>query len=354
MSSKQFTLDRKTFVPALIGAGLCVFLLKSGILSLFFLVPLGFVAYRCDYKIAWLTVFSAFIGNLILVLIAAGAGTPFPLIILDLFYFAIMTFVFTWITAPPPDLSFNLPGPVRLVAGSCVAAIVFSFTFFKSMESEGFIEYIESFLGALISASRSSGIDVVQSAQLEMFSVDALVITIRSVMLRGGSLVSCALLFFICRQMSFLIASISQRMKGFAVQGRNLIFFHVYPQLIWVFSSSLLLVVFSKAVQINALEILLWNILIICAMLYLAQGLGIVQFFLSRPGTPGFMKMLFGVLFVILLFSPFVNMLLLGGIILLGVAENWVPLRAPKQTRPPSTPEAGDGSKDDPSIDGSS
>jgi hypothetical protein len=70
--------------------------------------------------------------------------------------------------------------------------------------------------------------------------------------------------------------------------------------------------------------------------------LGILQFFLSRSGIPPFVKLLSGLVFVILLFSPLLNAFLLAGIMLLGVAENWVPFRVSKQDGPPSTPEAGD------------
>ena len=91
-------------------------------------------------------------------------------------------------------------------------------------------------------------------------------------------------------------------------------------------------------------EIILWNILILCAILYLAQGLGILQFFLARPTVSPSFKLLLSVLFIFLFFSPVINVVLLGGVVLLGIAENWVPFRAPKQNGPPSTPEAGDSS----------
>jgi hypothetical protein len=173
-------------------------------------------------------------------------------------------------------------------------------------------------------------------------------------MLRGGSLVSCVLLFFVCCQIILILARLSFRLFGKNFQGKNsgetmfnginpLALFHVNPKVIWVFSSSLLLVVITKAMKFEIPEIILWNILVICSILYLAQGLGIMQFFLIKPSFSHFLRMILVIAFVFVLFSPFINAFLFGGLVLLGIAENWLPLRVSKQSGPPSTPEAGDG-----------
>ena len=125
----------------------------------------------------------------------------------------------------------------------------------------------------------------------------------------------------------------------------SFITFRAAPALIWVLSSSLLLVVLSRVARLVVPEIILWNILVLCIILYFAQGLGILQFFLSRPSVPVFLRFFLTVLLIILIFSPAVNAVLLIGIVLLGIAENWAPFRAPKPNGPPSTPEGGnDGS----------
>jgi hypothetical protein len=122
----------------------------------------------------------------------------------------------------------------------------------------------------------------------------------------------------------------------------TLAFFHVNPIMIWVFSAALLLVVLTRILRMQIPEIILWNILVLCVILYLAQGLGIIQFLLSRSSLSPFLKLALTLLMVFLLFSPFLNMLLLGGFFILGIIENWVPLRVLKKNAPPSTPEAGD------------
>jgi len=378
MYSGLIAFEKKTFVPALVGAGLSLFFLKSGFLSFFFLVPLGFVCYKYHYKIAWLAFFLASLGNIIIAVgnsagfaagitggNSGGPGIPFAIISLDILYFAVMTFIFTWIISPPPALSVNMSGFVRLMTGSCLGAMALTFLLFKTMASQGFLEYLNLMMKSLLSAS--SGANVVQSALLDIWTAESAIETIKAIMLRGGSLLTCVMLFFLCSQMSLFLVRMSLRGRrvnapeeypskmasvGINSGGINSVgtnsteiisfsVFHVAPAAIWVFSSSLLLVVFTRVTKLEIPEIILWNILIVCAILYFAQGLGILQSFFQRSSFTPFVRLLFGVLIVVMLLSPFLNVFFLGGLVLLGIAENWVPFRAPKQNGPPSTPEAG-------------
>ena len=330
------------YVPALIGALSCLFFIKSGFLSFFFLAPLGFVAYRYDFKTAWLSFLFAAAGNILLAFGISGGGIS--TVALDIFYFTMMALIFTCITAPPTYLREKVSGPYRLIGGSCLGALVFTVILRKMMATQGFPEYVDYLLNTLLSAFRSSGMDVVQSARLQMLNAEIVMEAIQAIMLRGGSFVSCLLMFFVCHQLSvFFVRLFAGRGKAISPKGVNsLAFFHVVPSVIWVFSFSLFLVVVTRITGIIPLEIALWNVLVICAILYSAQGLGILQFFLARSSLP-FMRLLIGLLLVLILLSPLLNLMLLGGLILLGLIENWMPLRASKNNEPPSTPEAGDG-----------
>jgi len=176
---------------------------------------------------------------------------------------------------------------------------------------------------------------------MESMTPETVLAFIKSTVLRGGGLVSTLLLFVFCRQISFAMARLSPGNKPSDEQGANaLLGFRVDPVLIWVISGSLLLVVLSSMVKLEVPEIILWNILILCGILYFAQGLGILQFFLTRPTVSPFLRLPLSIFFIVLLFSPGINVVLLGGVALLGIAENWVPFRAPKSNGPPSTPEA--------------
>ena len=326
-------------IPVLIAIAVCLFFVKSGFLSFFFLVPLGFIAFRYDYRTAWRTFFLAALGNAFMAIgTVAIQGIPMSQTYWDILYFTVMTLLFTWIIAPPPFIPYKMSAEVRLVAGSCLGALLFTGIFFRIMATPGFSESISSWIQVLDSFNRS-GSDVVQTALLDSLSTELVMAAMKSLMLRGASLVSCIFLFFASRQISKALVHLSRRERGTSFFAA----FHVYPVIIWVFSGSLLLVVLTRIIKLEFPEILLWNIMILCAIMYLAQGLGILQYFLMRPAMPPFLRLAFSVLFFVLLFSPVINAVLLAGIVLLGIAENWVVFRTPDNNRPPSTPEAGDG-----------
>jgi len=313
-------------------------------LGFFFLVPLGFVSYRYGYRIAWSALLLAIVGNVFLALVTVLTRGLHPAeIFWDILYFTTMSCIFTCIISPPPALSSRFSGGMRLIIGSCLGALLFMGIFLRSISTPGFSEYLGSILNSVVSNYRSSGSDVVQNALMESLTADAVLDFMKSMMLRGGSLVSAVFMFFICRQISFALAFMANRRQGkqgMNPQSTSLAGFHVYPTIIWVLSASLLLVVLTKMAKLEIPEIILWNILILCGILYLAQGLGILQFFLARPTVSPSLKLLLSVLFIFLFFSPVINVVLMGGVVLLGIAENWVSFRAPKQNGPPSTPEA--------------
>jgi hypothetical protein len=318
--------------------------MRTGFLAFFFLAPLGFVAYRFDYKSAWTAFFFAVLGNLVLALGARSSrGVSLMDTLWDIVYYGIMAFIFTGIVAPPPALSERFRGAVRFFCGSCLGAFLLALFFLQTSSSPVFLEYINYLLDVIFQINPPSSSDVVNNAMLGSLSAEVILEAVKTVMLRGGSLVSCILLFAVCRQTGFLLARLSLRKAAAASPERSsLASFRVDPMVIWAFSISLFLVVVTGITRLEILEIILWNILVLCVILYFTQGLGILQFFLSRFALSPFPKVFFLVVLVVVLFSPFLNVLLLGGLFLLGVAENWVPLRAPKKSGPPSTPEAGD------------
>jgi len=333
--------NRKFFFTALVGAGLSLLLLRSVLLAFFFLVPLGFLAYRHEYRIAWTAALFAALGNLVMALWArTSRGVPLADTLLDIVYFGLMAVIFTAIVAPPPVLSEKFKGPARFFGGSCLGALLLAYVFLQTSSSAGFLEYIRYLLNAAIQTSNP---DAFQGAMLGVLSAEVVLEAIRTVMFRGGSLVSCILLFAVSRQIGLFLARFALRRRGVTPPVTSSVaLFRVAPVVIWVFSASLLLVVLSSVTRLQLPEILLWNILILCVILYFTQGLGVLQTFLARFAASPSSKFFLLVFFLIVLFSPFLNVLFLGGLFLLGVVENWVPLRAPKINGPPSTPGAGD------------
>jgi len=340
----SIAIQRKYLFQAIIGAGLSLLLLRTGVFAFFFLVPIGFVFYRYNYRCAWTAFLFAVLGNFILAVGArASRGVSLTDTLWDIIYYGLMAFIFTMIVAPPPALSLRFKGAVRFFCGSCLGALLLSYLFLQVSSSPVFLEYINYLLSVVFQVNPPSGSDVVQNAMFGGLSTEVILETIQTVMLRGGSLVSCILLFAVCRQTSFFLARLSaRRAAGASPETSTLVSFRVSPTVIWVFSASLLLVVLTRITGLEIPEIILWNILTLCVILYFVQGLGILQFFFTRFVLSPLPRVLLFVLLVVVLFSPFLNLLLLGGLFLLGVAENWAPLRAPKKSGPPSTPEAGD------------
>ena len=345
-------IKRKELIPALIGAGICLLFSRSSLLALFFLMPLGFLAFRYGYRVAWSALFLAVMANTLLALgTALGRGFALTEMFWGVFFFAAMASLFTWAAAPPPTFPLRVCATTRLLIGSFFASLLLIGMFFRVIASTNFLEQVVAATNA-IARQGTSGADVVQNALFAEMTPEVALGVIRSVVLRGGALISSTALFFLCRQMGFILARLFTRNKAAGNspggtetnhQGVNsLIVFRVHPMLIWVLSASLLMVVFASRANLEIPEIVLWNILILCCILYLAQGIGILQFFLARPAVTPFLKLLLCIMVVVLLFiSPGINVVLFGGVVLLGIAENWVPFRVPASNGPPSTPEAG-------------
>jgi hypothetical protein len=292
---------------------------------------------------------------------AAGGFSP-TVFFFNTFYFTVITAVFVWCSQPPPGLSQRINAVVRLAAGSCVAAMLFVVIFLRMVASPGFSEVLLTVSNAMAARQAGAGgYDVVQRALMAEVTPEQLLQFTRTVILQGGALIAAVLLLFASRQMSLVLARILPKGKLAGGAGNNgadfraadgAVFhatggadFRAAPQLIWVLSGSLFLVVVSTMANLQAPRILLWNVLALCAILYLAQGFAIVKFFLAKSVFTPLMRLLLSVSFVLLLFSPGINAVLLAGVALLGIAENWVPFRVPKSNGSPSTPEAGDDRK---------
>jgi uncharacterized membrane protein len=328
-----------SLLPALIGAVLCVVFIRAGILKFFFLTPLGFAASAYHARTGWIALLLAAAGNSLINLGFVVSGfLPWGEMAWDLLYFTVMTSAFLWILVPPGGKSrfSRLPGTARFVAASSVCALLVLGLLFQVLEDEAFYGHVNTQLEMIKSLYLSSGADVVQNALLESLTADFIISAVKTMLERGGALASCMFIFFVNRQISLALARILRR-QG---RGAGMRSFHVPAFFIWVLSSSLLLVLLCRIAGLEIPEILVWNILTLCSILYFAQGLGIIQYFLTGPAVSPFRRMLVSIILILLLFSFGINAIILGLVILLGIAENWVSFRRPKTSGPPPTPEA--------------
>jgi uncharacterized protein YybS (DUF2232 family) len=328
-----------SLVPALIGAAVCVVFIRTGILRFFFLAPLGFAAAGYNTKTGWTALLFAVAGHTLISLVLVVSNLlPWGETGWEFLFFALMTAAFLWILAPPRGKSrfSRIPGTARLAVGSSACTLVVLGVLFHVLDNEASYEYVKAQLETVKSLYLPSGSDVVQNALLESLTADFILRSVRMILERGGALASCVFIFFVNRQISLALARIFRGRSG----AGGMRSFHVPAFVIWALSSSLLLVLLCRAAGLQAPEILGWNILTLCCILYFAQGLGIIQYFLTGPSVPPFRRILSLVILIVLLFTFGINAIILGLIILLGIVENWVSFRKPKLSGPPSTPGA--------------
>ncbi|MDR2797535.1 MAG: hypothetical protein LBB80_04260 [Treponema sp.] len=328
-------------VPALLSAGMCLGAIHSGFLIFFFLVPLGFMAYGYNFRSAWVSALVVIGGNGIWFLVSSGSAA-YPW--LNMLYFTAMLLVFTWIVAPPFNFShlakkggvLCLSTAYRLIIGSVIGALTCWYIIEATWDTQGFKVLLQSQAELFRSlAITSAGTDVVQRSLLEQYTdPEALIAQFGSVALRGGGLAACGVVFFINRQISLVCVRFIRRIRVRS----SIIHFHTAPWFIWVLSLSLLGVLVGTIIGIGPLEIGAWNMITICAILYLAQGGGIILYVLARMSLPPFIRVGLNVLLIILICSPKINLLALGALGLLGIAEHWVSFRAPKSDGSSSTP----------------
>jgi hypothetical protein len=329
------------YAPVFICAGLSVVLMRSGFLSFFFLIPLGYCAAAYNARTARRAVL-AVIGLNILVSLGLGFffhGSAAGLFLVVLYY-TVMSGVFFWIMVPlvrgPAFLKVRTA--YRLILGSLAGALSFLLVMYTPLDSAGFSAFIRSQAEMLASLYiSSSGADAARRSFLESFVTPEKVLELLTLaVLRGGAVASCLFLFFISRQIALSLVRMIRRIPSSGQGGLR--GFHVPEFSIWVLSFSLLAVLGFRFLKLTFMETAAWNVLVVYGMLFLAQGGGIVLFILSRRMPPPLIRFLLNVLAVMVIFSPGINAVALGGLVLLGIAENWVPFRVPKSDGSSSTP----------------
>jgi hypothetical protein len=325
---------------ALVGAAVSLIFVRTGFLGWLFLLPLGLAAYCCNPRTAWLSALVALGGNSLIVLGLVwfmdydprfqGWGAV---------YYALTVLVFTWIVVPPLWTQRRIPVPAayRLVLGAVIASAAMAPLFYwaqNDQEVRGLVLGQADAAASLYAAGGSSGGDAVQRFFSEQLTPELILDSIIFIGLRGGMVVSCLLFLVLSRQLALMITRFVRHIQP----GGNLIAFHTGSWLIWGLSFSLAAVLLGRLTGIGFMEIAGWNILVLCASLYLAQGGGIALYLFARAPLPVGFRFLVNILVVVILFSPGINAAVLGALILLGIAENWVPFRVPKSDGPSSTP----------------
>jgi len=146
---------------------------------------------------------------------------------------------------------------------------------------------------------------------------------------RGIMLAALVFVMFINRQLSFLVSRLFRKRRAGDLTG-----FFAPKRTVWVFAAALPVILLGRTLPAPFVEIVAWNVLVACALVFLAQGGGIVLFNLSRRSMPVPVRVILAVVFVVIMFVSPVNLFVLGALLILGVAENWFPMRRAEPEAP--------------------
>ena len=305
---------------AIVCAAASVASLKTGYFIFLFLLPMALAAFLGEAKTAWAAaVLAVTINIIVLVYFYMYLGADPVLLKWNALYYSVMVLVFTWINAPLGKIPLLREIPFRMAIGAVLCIVIF-LPFFAVMiynnEVQSVIARQIEDIGALSLNAEASGL-----------TPEELISGMAYMVIRGGIPLSCLVFWWINRQFGLLISRVIRR--GQAVPSERLPGFRVPFFMVWVLSASLGLILLGRVGNIDVLDIAGWNILVLSATLFLVQGGAIMMHFLMRfPPLP---RLLINIGIVILLFRPGVNAVILCLLVLLGIAENWVPFRAPKQ-----------------------
>jgi len=313
---------RSTVLPVLVGAVVCAALAWSVYLGPLFLIPIGVLAFRYPLRISILggllaTVFSFFIYSA-----PSFAFWPYT------FYFGASIAILIW------TIRFSgLRLSYRLIIASIAGTLALGPIVWSLLRDPAVMELFKQQTKAVISMyEQASSADVVQRSIIEQqMTPEGILKSIEFLGLRGVAVAFHMVFFFFSWQVAQFFSRSTQRRISF-------IQFHVVPAVIWVVSVSLVFVLAGTAFSIPPLEIAGWNMATLALFLYLAQGIGVFQFRTLRFYRFPLGRFMVNFVTLLILFSPGINAIALGSLVILGIVENWVPLRVLKSNGPSSTP----------------
>ena len=310
--------------------------------SPFFLVPIGIVAMVGGaFPLAVSVVLTVAI-NFIVVLASAGplTGELATALFSDSAYFLVLVASFAWAaySAEAPKWRFMERKSSRFVASAVTSAIVLFPIILIARRDQAIVDFYNVQAKAISDAFRAAaGADVVQQSLIEREITPERVSRTITLIVSRGAVVGHLIFFGVSWRMAQMIASF--RIPGLRLR-HPFVRFRNGPNLVWGLIASLLAVMATKFVSNTIFEVTAWNGMLLCVLLYIVQGMAVLSYNLARPGVPRFLRFLVVLTGTLVIFRPGINAVAGIALAVVGVAENWLPLRAPINTEPPSTPEA--------------
>jgi hypothetical protein len=312
-----------------------------------FLLPLSYVIAAYSRRTAWLSCLTAILANLVSTLwLSRAAGIGFAETALDLAYFSAMSAGFTWFAiswtgdeggeedALPP-LLYRLQPAYRLAIAAVLSAGLMLLALNVSVEG-GIVALIESeaailsqFYAAEAAGEAEAAGVTGAGAAIAGTGVGGLfggldpgyiARTMEALLFRGGAAAALMLLFYGSRGLGRWLHRLIRRRP----RQECLALFHNASALVWVLSSSIAALMLGHWQDWEPVELAAANALVVCAVLYLAQGWGIVLALGRR--SQGFARFLPALVALLIVMSPGINFIFLGILALVGIAEHWLPM----------------------------
>jgi len=311
-------ISKNALITILVCTGLSVFFMNAGFLSLFFLVPIGY-AVKATGAFAFTFIIAA-VSNIVISLIF-GLSYNASGIVIEFIYFTLLFLVFIWIMNVK-----KLRTMYKFIIASSLGAIAFLILI---RSSDVFNLVNEIITSDNVYFSEDPGIDAFLR---EIFTPD-MVEKARITIYRFGAIFFHFFLFFISRQIALGLFWLIKRQRN----DKGLMEFFAPANTIWILLGSFTyIMLLSKLFKNEILDIVVWNIFTICCIIFIAQGAGIIMFWLAQKSQ--MFRLAIGVTIIVLVFSPVV-IFAIGAVLLLGVAGNFWQFRIQNKGQV-STPES--------------
>jgi len=312
----------KSLIVIAVCSVLCMFFLRIGLFSLFYLAPLGYAVLVTDrLRLTFIT--SALTTIVFLFFTSIIQGAYSANLWMEIFYFTLLFFMFLWVTGGKK---------LRTAYRFLIAAIVCSIAFLIYLFMPGSILYnvfdifAEEFFPIFYAE------DAAGTAVQQLMSPEFVVETTKNILLRGGSIISLLMMFYINRQIAVTAVWIIKKQR----KDRGLSVFFAPANTIWFLTGSLATIIISNIFNFRIPEIIAWNIFTICCIIFLVQGIGIARDFLAKR-TQRF-RIITNVLVILAIFSP-LGVIVILALLILGIVEIWLPVRLGGLNGRASTPE---------------
>ncbi|MCL2245461.1 MAG: YybS family protein, partial [Treponema sp.] len=279
--------NRESLTVMFVCIAVSLFIMKTGILSFFFLAPLGYAVLVCGSVLATF-VCAAGVNIIITLFTHVFSGGNSGSLMMDILYFSTVFFMFIWITGGK-----NTRTLFRFIIGASAGAAAFFIFIWANRNSTPFGAFLNSMAEAALTVLSSS----TSYARNEM-TADSVLMMIENVSLRGGALASMLFIFFLNRHIAVTLFLYIKRQK----YGRRITEFFAPVNTIWVLSGALAVLILTGIVSVEILEIIAWNVLTVCAIIFLVQGFGIVTFICEKR-APAY-RFLMNIVFIFVMLSP--------------------------------------------------